>query len=105
MLFRSDQSKGKLRPALVLCPLPGRHDDWLICMISSQLEQAIPDFDETVTPEDDDFKQSGLKLSSLIRISRIAVVSGDILLGKLGQLDTQRLIRIRKKLSDWIVDA
>jgi mRNA interferase MazF len=108
VLFRfpqTDQSKGKLRPALILCPLPGQYDDWLVCMISSQLEQAIPDFDETITPEDTDFKQSGLKLPSLIRISRIAVVSGDVLLGKVGQLDTQRLIRIRQKLSDWILKA
>lgn len=35
VLFRfpqTDQTEGKLRPALVLRRLPGKFDDWLICM-------------------------------------------------------------------------
>ena len=57
-------------------------------MISSNLDQQVPEFDEVITPDDLDFKESGLKVPSLIRIGRIAVVDGDILLGKLGQIDT-----------------
>jgi len=105
VLFRfpqTDQTAGKLRPALVIRRLPGQHDDWLICMISSNLDQEVPEFDEVITPDDFDFKESGLKVASLIRIGRIAVVDGDILLGKLGQIDAQRLLRIRYKLSCWI---
>jgi hypothetical protein len=67
VLFRfsqTDQTEGKLRPALILRQLPGQYDDWLICMISSQLHQEIPDLDEIITPDDSDFKQSGLKLPS-----------------------------------------
>ena len=106
VLFRfpqTDQTAGKLRPALVLRKLPGRHNDWLICMISSNLDQEVPELYEVITPDDLDFKESGLKVPSLIRIGRIAVVDGDILLlGKLGQIDAQRLLRIRYKLSCWI---
>ena len=36
---QTDQQEGKLRPALVLRELPGKYNDWLICMISSQLHQ------------------------------------------------------------------
>ena len=32
---------GKLRPVLVLARVPGRHDDWLVCILSSQMHQAI----------------------------------------------------------------
>jgi mRNA interferase MazF len=105
VLFRfpqSGQTEAKLRPALVLRRLPGQYNDWLICMISSQLHQKIPDFDEVITPTDLDFQQSGLKLASVIRISRLAVVDSDILLGKLGQIDTQRLSRIKRRLANWI---
>ena len=101
---QTDQTGGKLRPALILRQLPGEVNDWLICMISSQLDRKIPDFDELITPNDLDFKKSGLKLSSVIRISRIAVVSSDILLGNLGRIDTQRLVRIKQRLCDWIQD-
>jgi mRNA interferase MazF len=105
VLFRfpqTDRTEGKLRPALVLRQLPGRHNDWLICMISSNLDQEVPEFDEVIAPDDSDFKECGLKVPSLIRIGRIAVVDGDILLGKLGQIDDQRLLRIKYKLSCWI---
>ena len=105
VLFRfpqTDQTAGKLRPALVLRRLPGQHNDWFICMISSNLDQEVPGFDEVITPDDSDFRETGLKVPSLIRISRIAVVDSGILLGKLGQIDTQRLTRIRHKLSRWI---
>ncbi|MBA4417504.1 MAG: hypothetical protein C0392_06300 [Syntrophus sp. (in: bacteria)] len=42
------------------------------------------------------------RLPGLIRICRLAVVSGDILIGKIGDLDSQRLSRIKQKLSQWI---
>lgn len=64
VLFRFPQTDlvfGDLRPALVLCKLPGSYDDWLICMISSQLSQRISEFDELLNQEDSYFKRSGLK--------------------------------------------
>src|SRR3990172_13338114 len=86
---QTDQLPGKLRPALVLRRLPGTYDDWLICMISSQLEQQIQDFDIIVTEKDLDFEQSGLKTSSIIRISRLAVVNRSILLGSVGAIGSE----------------
>jgi len=105
VLFRfpqTDQTEGKLRPALVLRQLPGQYNDWLICMISSQMHNQVPDFDEVITPNDSDFKKSGLKLESVIRIGRLAVVERDILLGKLGEIDLQRLFKIKQKLVEWL---
>ena len=78
------------------------HNDWLVCMISSQIHQQIPDFDEVVSPNDPDFLASGLKTPSLLRISRLAVVDGNILLGKLKEIETKRLSRIKQKISLWL---
>jgi len=102
---QTDQQAGKLRPALVLRKMPGRYDDWLICMISSQLHQKIQKLDEFITTEDSDFIQSGLKVPSVIRVSRLAVVEGDILLGKLGQISDDLLSRVRQNLARWISGA
>ncbi|MCP4575851.1 MAG: type II toxin-antitoxin system PemK/MazF family toxin [Deltaproteobacteria bacterium] len=102
---QTDQKAGKLRPALVLHKIPGQYDDWLICMISSQLHQKIRELDEIITTEDSDFIQSGLKLPSVIRVSRLAVVAGGIFLGKLGQISHERLIRARENLARWILGA
>jgi len=34
---QTDQKEGKLRPSLILRELPGKFDDWLVCMISSKV--------------------------------------------------------------------
>lgn len=102
---QTDQQEGKLRPALVLRELPGKYNDWLICMISSQLHQKIQELDEIITSEDSDFIQSGLKLPSVIRASRLAVVNRGIFLGKLGQIAHNRLDRVRQNLAKWILGS
>jgi mRNA interferase MazF len=99
---QTDLEEGKLRPALLLGKLPGNYDDWLICMISSQTHQFIEGFDEIVQEKDIDFGESGLKIASVIRVGRLAVVSGEILLGAIGQVSSERLNRIKKHLSDWL---
>ena len=106
VLFRfpyADQKEGKLRPALVIRQLPGAYEDWLICMISSQLSQAVSSFDEIISEEDPDFSSSGLKFASAIRISRLAVVDKNILIGTIGEISTERLTRIKNRLSDWLI--
>ena len=106
VLFRfpqTDLEEGKLRPALLLGQLPGEFDDWLICMISSQTRRFTPDFDEIVRKEDADFTGSGLKVSSVIRVGRLAVADGDILLGAIGQITPERLKRIKERLATWLI--
>lgn len=108
VLFRfpqTDLAEGKLRPALLLGKLPGEYDDWLICMISSQMRHAIPEFDEIVCEDDPDFAESGLKVASVIRIGRLAVVQGEILLGAIGQIAPERLQRIQRHLAEWLVKS
>jgi mRNA interferase MazF len=101
----TSQKAGTLRPALILKRLPGKYNDWLICMISSQLHQFIKNIDEQITPNDPDFQQSGLKQPSIIRVSRLAVVDQSILTGKLGHIDTQRLINLKMNLCNWLKGA
>lgn len=99
---QTDLEEGKLRPALLLGKLPGEYDDWLICMISSQTHQYIAGFDETIKDSDKDFEQSGLKVTSVVRVGSLAVVSGEILLGAIGEISSERLNRVKKHISDWL---
>jgi len=102
---RADLEEGKLRPALLLGKLPGEYDDWLICMISSQIRHHISGFDEVVQEGDPDFAASGLKVPSVIRIGRLAVVEGEILLGAIGHIASERLQRIKSHLAEWLMKA
>lgn len=100
---QTDLVEGKSRPALLLGKLPGQFDDWLICMISSQIRNCIEGFDEIVQPGDPDFAGSGLKVASVVRIGRLAVINGEALLGAIGEVDAQRLRRIKEHLANWLI--
>ena len=96
---QSDLQKGKYRPVIVLTPLPGPFDDWLICAVTSQLQHEIEGWDELITVADSDFNSSGLKADSLIRIGKLATVEARVLEGNLGKIGEERLKNILEKLS------
>jgi len=105
VLFRFPQislEAGKPRPALLLAKLHGKYDDWLVCMISSQVRHYIPDADEFMRTGDEDFTQSGLHGESIVRVERLAVVEEASLLGEIGSISPERLTRIKRRLADWI---
>ncbi|MEX2399264.1 MAG: type II toxin-antitoxin system PemK/MazF family toxin [Rhodothermales bacterium] len=100
---QTDQSEGKLRPALLISSVPGPFDDWLVCMITSQLRHLVEGFDEVIGPNDGDFGDSGLKAKSLIRIGRLAVVDGSVLLGAIGEISHYRFERVKRRIVDWVL--
>ncbi len=99
----ADLRSGKLRPVLLIAPVPGSHQDWLVAMVSGQTEQAIPQFDEIIEREDSDFEASGLKTTSVIRMGRLAVVEQGLLLGELGAVSDQRLQAVRGRMAEWVL--
>lgn len=98
----TDLTPGKLRPVILIAATPGPYDDWLVCMMSTQIRQALEGFDERIDQNAEDFKQSGLKVASVVRLSRLAVVSTESLVGAIGEISPERLERIRQKLFAWI---
>ena len=105
VVFRFPQTnlqQGKLRPALLIAKVPGRFDDWLTCAISTQLHQAIDDFDEIIREDDPDYAASGLKTDSLIRVGRLGVLEGTLLEGAIGKIAPKRLKKIKSRLADWL---
>ena len=106
VLFRfpqTDLSESKLRPALLITKIPGKYPDWLICMITSQMKHFQSEFDDNINEKDEDFKMTGLKSESIVRTTRIAVVDEKILLGKIGEISSERLKRIKQKIAFWIL--
>ena len=97
--------RGKLRPVLLVARGPEPYDDWLVCMFSTKLHQALPGFDQVLDQDASDFQSSGLRVPSVIRVARLAVVSSDLLIGALGEISQERLHRVRTTLADWIQGA
>jgi mRNA interferase MazF len=95
-------ANSKKRPVLLLRQLDQGRDDWLVCMVSSQLRQLQPELDWVLTPEEEEFADSGLKMASVIRLSRIAVLDGLLLIGQLGAIPDHRLRDLQQRLANWI---
>lgn len=93
----TDLSEVKLRPVLLLRQVTDRFDDWLVCMVSSQTRQTEDGLDEVVQTTGTDFSPSGLKVSSVLRLSRLAVLNETLLIGSIGAIDNNRLTRHRVK--------
>jgi mRNA interferase MazF len=91
----------KDRPALFLKKMPP-FQDFLVCGISTQLHQAMPDFDEIIVSVDADFRTSGLKAASLIRLGYLAVLPRSELKGRIGSVSAARYKRLLTRLSDFL---
>jgi mRNA interferase MazF len=103
-MTNADGSPGKERPVVLLARVPGIFDDWAVCMISSQKHQYLPGFDEIISADEENFEETGLQITSVVRIARLAVVHIDQLEGAIGEIAQSRLQRIRKRLAQWIQD-
>jgi mRNA interferase MazF len=94
--------KSKLRPAVVLCKLP-KYNDLLVCGISSQIHQVVDGFDEIINEHDSDFKNSGLAITSLIRLGFLAVLQQKNIAGTIGTISDERHNRLLHHLSDYLL--
>jgi mRNA interferase MazF len=88
----------KPRPAVARRQLPG-FGDWLVCGVSTQLHQAVADFDEAITSGEPDFASSGLVQPSLIRLGFLQAVPLRRILGRIGTISPDRHRRLLANLS------
>lgn len=78
------------------------YQDLLVCGLSTQTQQAVPDFDEVLEPGESDYSTSGLKAVTAIRLGYLAVLPRSDFKGRIGSVSKARLNRLRTKLSDFL---
>ena len=91
----------KPRPVLLLREMP-KYGDFLVCGISSQLQQYISNFDELIQFNDTDFPDSGLIKPSVVRLSFLAIVRRAELMGQLGTISRDRHQRLLSNLANYL---
>lgn len=92
----------KNRPTIILREMPP-FQDMLVCGVSSQLHQQVKDFDEIISPTDNDFTARSLLGKSLIRLGFLTVVPQSQIVGVIGLISTTRHRRLFEKLSDYLI--
>lgn len=70
--------------------------------MSTQLHHEVVGFDDVIEPLHSDFGGSGLKATSLIRLSVLAVLPSDALLGMLGAISPERHWRLLQRLGAFL---
>jgi len=91
----------KNRLVIVLREMPP-YSDLLVCGVSTQLKQYVKDFDEIISPADDDFESSGLLAKSVIRLGFLAVLPRKSIAGSIGFISGKRHKRLLKTLSTYL---
>jgi len=87
----------KLRPALVL--FEGERDV-VVAFISSRVPEEPAPTDITINENHPEFKLTGLKVPSVIRLDKVATISKDLILGEIGEIGVKLKKEINKKLTE-----
>ena len=92
----------KNRPAIILREMPP-YRDFLVCGVSTQLDKQVKGFDEVISDTDEDFKSTGLRTSSLVRLGFLAVLPSRQIIGVIGSISSTRHRKLLKTLSDYLI--
>ena len=94
----TDLSSAKVRPALVLVPPMHDTHDMIVAFMSSRMD-GKDDRSVSVQPS----SSNGLKVPSLIRLSKLATLDRRIALGTLGKIDKKTLLSCQEILRKMFV--
>ena len=86
----TDLSETKLRPAVVLW-VESLGQDVTLCFISSQNVDRVRDDEFVIQIGDDEFLQTGLKIVSKVRVTRVVTVERRLIQRRLGTLGSEYL--------------
>jgi mRNA interferase MazF len=93
----TDLTAAKLRPALVIYE---GEKDVIVAFISSKIAPELSETDVLITTENPDFKKTGLKAESVIKIDKVATVLKDLIVGELGEVDNGLRETINRNLKE-----
>jgi mRNA interferase MazF len=91
----TDLTSTKLRPALVLYE---NEKDVVVAFISSRIEKTGPT-DIVIDKTHPEFKQTGLKVESVLKIDKIATLSKELIIGEIGEVGP----KVKKEINDKIL--
>jgi len=93
-----DLSGTKTRPAVCLTPAVGVYQHVVVAFITSQAAKATEATDLPIPSTHPEFKQTGLKVDSAIRLHRLITLPSHIILRELGVVSPAIQVEIATRL-------
>jgi mRNA interferase MazF len=90
----TDLTSTKLRPALVLYE---SEKDVVVAFISSRISKTRL-VDVLIDESHSEFKQTGFKLPSIVKLDKIATISKELIVGEIGEVGP----KLRKEINDKV---
>jgi mRNA interferase MazF len=106
VLIGLPQSDGsyKTRPAVLLKKI-APYNDWLLCIISTKIQNQIKRVDILVDESHPDFRNTRLKTASLIRVAMIYTIPLHSIQGKIGSVSNNTYDTIISNFISYIQSA
>jgi mRNA interferase MazF len=93
-----DLSSTKMRPAVCLTDEIKPYGHIVLAFITSRVSANPADTDFVIDSKDADFVQTGLKVSSTVRLHRLMTVSKTLIKRKLGEISQNQQTEIETRL-------
>ena len=94
----TDLTSTKRRPAIVVFKTESQKEDVIVAFISSVIPEIICKTDYILGMNHKDFKKSGLKTTSVIKLDKLATLNKSIFSGELGVVSKDTLLELNGKL-------
>jgi len=91
----TDLTAAKLRPALVI--FEGKQD-LIVAAITTTMYNMLPWLDVVIKMEDPEFSKTGLKATSVLKLTKISTVRKDLAEGELGEIDGDLRYEVNQKM-------
>lgn len=93
-----DLTSSKMRPAVCLTDPIGQHRHVVLAFITSQIPKELLESDIKIETSHKDFKATGLRVSSTIRLHRTLTITTSIIKRELGKLSQDLQNEVNRKL-------
>jgi len=93
-----DLSSAKVRPAVCLTNPVGPHRHIILAFITSRIPLIPQPTDLIINAEGPNFSQTGLRVSSTLRLHRLMTITSSLIRRELGQLSPQMQTEVNKRL-------
>jgi len=94
----SDLTATKVRPALVLSPISPKEQDYIVALISSNIERSLSNTDYLLLKSDSAFAETGLKVESVFRMAKLHNLNKSLAKRKIGKVDSNLMQNLETKL-------
>jgi len=94
----SDLTSSKVRPALVVSPEAPSENDFVVALITTNIQRSLRPTDHALTTADQDFGTTGLRFDGVFRMSKLFNLDKTLAKRKLGKASPALLKKLEKKL-------